>query len=337
MSFGPRLLALVALALVLPVAEASFAAKKTGKSKKPSKPASTKGGFGSKATAAVKAGPTPAQLLKTSMQQFEAIEKMRNQQNSAEADELRDNDGEAEASENEVSAPGNSVTKWCVTLRSSTSQEFSDWVPVALLALACSDGDDPASLMPSALGASVKEVLEGGSQAQPALRKVGRETFEYAYEPLDSFETHVYEGLQGRGERRSEAAETLGVAADASAGDVKKAHRRLMMELHPDRFVGDEDGAAAAQARMLEVQEAYSELGGGQGSASGSFYASIGGKARVSFSGLLAKEALAPLGKPRPAQEAPLEGGGWRVGIMPMQTSITREFVTRNLMRSKDE
>ena len=143
----------------------------------------------------------------------------------------------------------------------------------------------------------------------------------------------MYEGLQGRAERRSDAAAMLGLEPDPSAADVKKAHRRLMMELHPDRFVGDEDGAKAAEQRMLEVQEAYAELGGGQGDASGSFYASIGGKARVSFE-QCPKESLAPLGKPRAAQTLPYEEGGWRAGIAPMATSITREFVARNLHRA---
>jgi hypothetical protein len=83
------------------------------------------------------------------------------------------------------------------------------------------------------------------------------------------------------------------------------------------------------------VQEAYAELGGGQG-ASGSFYASIGGKARVSFSGMLAKEALVPMGKPRAEQELPLDAGGWRAGIAPMSTPVLREFVMRNTMREKD-
>jgi hypothetical protein len=48
-------------------------------------------------------------------------------------------------------------------------------------------------LVPSAVGASVKEILEGGCQAFPSLRKVPRETIEYAFESLDSFEKHVYE------------------------------------------------------------------------------------------------------------------------------------------------
>ena len=313
-------------------------AKKVARKGKTKAAASSGGGFGK---VAATTGPTVAQLLKTAVEQYETLEKLKGVQNTAEAE--REYGDESENGQSETTAADEhavSVTKWCIALRSTSAAatEFSDWVPVALLALGCGAAcGDPAALVPSALGACVKEVVEGGAQNIPSLRKVARETVEYAYEPLDSFESHVYEGLQGRTERRFEAATILGVDPGAGAGEVKKAHRRLMMDLHPDRFVGDDEGAAAAEARMLEVQEAYAELGGGQGEGSGSFYASIGGKARVGFSGLLAKEVLAPLGKPRPAMDQPYESGGWRVGISPMTTTITREFVTRNLQRTQKE
>ena len=58
---------------------------------------------------------------------------------------------------------------------------------------------------------------------------MARETLEYAHEPMDSFESHVYEGLQGRAERRADAAATLGVDEKASASEIKRAHRQLMM------------------------------------------------------------------------------------------------------------
>lgn len=41
-------------------------------------------------------------------------------------------------------------------------------------------------------------VVEAGCQAYPMLRKLDRTSIEYAYENLDSFEKHVYEGLFGR-------------------------------------------------------------------------------------------------------------------------------------------
>lgn len=50
--------------------------------------------------------------------------------------------------------------------------------------------------------------------------------------------------------------EILGVAANASEAEIKKAYRRLAMKYHPDRNPDD----AAAEERFKEVQEAYDIL-----------------------------------------------------------------------------
>ncbi len=51
--------------------------------------------------------------------------------------------------------------------------------------------------------------------------------------------------------------ETLGVAEDAPAAEIKKAYRRLARDYHPDRNAGDEK----AEERFKEVQAAYDTLG----------------------------------------------------------------------------
>ena len=54
--------------------------------------------------------------------------------------------------------------------------------------------------------------------------------------------------------------QTLGVARDASADDLKKAYRKLAMQHHPDRNPNDK----VAEARFKEVSEAYDVLKDGQ-------------------------------------------------------------------------
>jgi molecular chaperone DnaJ len=51
--------------------------------------------------------------------------------------------------------------------------------------------------------------------------------------------------------------DALGVKKDASADEIKKAYRKLVREVHPDKNPGD----AAAEARFKEVQSAYDVLG----------------------------------------------------------------------------
>src|ERR671933_1335709 len=50
--------------------------------------------------------------------------------------------------------------------------------------------------------------------------------------------------------------ETLGVAKNASADDIKKAYRKLARQYHPDKNPGDK----AAEERFKEVQAAYDVL-----------------------------------------------------------------------------
>lgn len=50
--------------------------------------------------------------------------------------------------------------------------------------------------------------------------------------------------------------EILGVAKDASEGDIKKAYRRLAMKYHPDKNAGDKE----AEESFKEVSEAYEVL-----------------------------------------------------------------------------
>src|SRR5262249_21966001 len=50
--------------------------------------------------------------------------------------------------------------------------------------------------------------------------------------------------------------EVLGLKREATEADIKKAHRRLARQFHPDRNPGDKQ----AEERFKEVQEAYDVL-----------------------------------------------------------------------------
>jgi hypothetical protein len=53
----------------------------------------------------------------------------------------------------------------------------------------------------------------------------------------------------------------LGVTRQASWKEISRARRRLVSELHPDRFVdADEDTRAAAERRVRDVNEAFAEI-----------------------------------------------------------------------------
>ena len=49
--------------------------------------------------------------------------------------------------------------------------------------------------------------------------------------------------------KKSEALNTLGLAQGASEEDIKKAHRKLIIENHPDKFGQDEQARAKAEEK----------------------------------------------------------------------------------------
>ena len=91
--------------------------------------------------------------------------------------------------------------KYTVVLRSTEATapvEFTDWVPIALVNLLCAPDADTRQIVPQVVGSLCREVYEAGAQAFPALRKAPVQSIEYAFETIDSFETHVCDGLLGR-------------------------------------------------------------------------------------------------------------------------------------------
>ncbi|CAA7022456.1 unnamed protein product [Microthlaspi erraticum] len=54
--------------------------------------------------------------------------------------------------------------------------------------------------------------------------------------------------------------ETLGVAVNSSAEQIRRAYRKLAMIWHPDRWTKDPSCSGEAKRRFQQIQEAYSVL-----------------------------------------------------------------------------
>jgi molecular chaperone DnaJ len=72
--------------------------------------------------------------------------------------------------------------------------------------------------------------------------------------PFDSIGTRLLQ--RGFVSDKRDYYEVLGVARDVDAGELKRAYRRLAMELHPDRNPGDSE----AENKFKEASEAYQVL-----------------------------------------------------------------------------
>lgn len=64
--------------------------------------------------------------------------------------------------------------------------------------------------------------------------------------------------------KKSEALKALGLSEGASADDIKKAHRKLAIENHPDRFGQDAEARAKAEEKMKTINEARDVLESGK-------------------------------------------------------------------------
>ena len=60
--------------------------------------------------------------------------------------------------------------------------------------------------------------------------------------------------------KKSEALNTLGLSQGASEDDIKKAHRKLIIENHPDKFGQDEQARAKAEEKTKLINEARDVL-----------------------------------------------------------------------------
>jgi len=277
------------------------------------------GGFGAKSETTTKTVDAAA-LLTKSMKLYDELSRA-----DATMEVSVDDDVENE--------PG--LREYVVCVRSKGYDAVSDWVPAACMGVmwvgAEVDGNpllkgmaDHNLFAPIATKLHCREVWESACQAAPSLRKLPRNSIQYAYEPLDNFGS-VIEEVDGKGGSTAQAYKTLSLEKGSTAAEIKSAHRKLIVKLHPDR-VSSLPQAEQAQARLEfeAVQEAYEVLGGGSGDNNESWYENLGSGGRTDF-------FSGPIDLTKPVDPGMLDF--WSSAVCPIDTELTNKFVMRNVMR----
>ncbi|KAL7507902.1 hypothetical protein ACHAXN_004994 [Cyclotella atomus] len=211
------------------------------------------------------------------------------------------------------------ATEYIVAARckpgSSPASAASDWIPVAQVCVVRpihGEDNDDGELdlsVPTAVSFYCREIFHAACRASPStFQSLPRNHVEYSVEPYHSFIKYVYDEViegksSGGGSFEENGATVVMTKAkareilmlDAGCKDlsvIKQSYKRLMFELHPDRFANEgntQEERDAASNRFLAVKVAYETLASGgvrvteaNGQAK-SWYASLGGKDRSEF------------------------------------------------------
>jgi hypothetical protein len=103
--------------------------------------------------------------------------------------------------------------------------------------------------------------LHNGGQGEPAGPSSGFDRYFSAESLFDQQAEHPPESLFSEPDPDEGPFSVLGVTSSSSWKEISRAHRALVSELHPDRYVdADPVVRAAAERRVRDVNEAYSEI-----------------------------------------------------------------------------
>lgn len=233
--------------------------------------------------------------------------------------------------ENPSSTDERITSEYIVAARASSKAGVKDWVPVAQLCLSRpqSEYDNSEEVVNEAVSFYCRELSYVASFGAPVFSTVARNDVQYSVESIESFYKHVYdaviEGASDEEMTKSEARKMLGLEdkeSDKSA--IKQAYRKLSFELHPDRFEGTPEESAEAAEKFGKVKLAYETLSSGVRVDGGSWYESLGGRARTSFMGPI---NLLPLAAAE-EQMSRRDAEGALAGLDP---DLIQTFIARNL------
>jgi DnaJ-class molecular chaperone len=114
--------------------------------------------------------------------------------------------------------------------------------------------------------------------------------------------------------------EVLGIGRAASADEIRRAHRKLALEFHPDR-----NKAKDAPARFAEIQQAYEVLSDSEKRAQYDEFTRLGGSPDAFAGGAGAGHARPPYGDGASGRSGGAEG--WNAGDWTSSDSATFESI----------
>ena len=101
------------------------------------------------------------------------------------------------------------------------------------------------------------------TQEEPLRRNVNERSpsKDRGFEAYYSSESLFDRTIEGPADTEEGPYGVLGLRRSATWEQVAKAHRKLVAQLHPDRYVGEDDTVrAAAERRVRDVNEAYATI-----------------------------------------------------------------------------
>jgi hypothetical protein len=252
----------------------------------------------------------------------------------------RDDEDPRWASAKDTSQDEIITSEYIVAVRALKTGGISDWVPVAQLCVArpkweYQDGTSDEAVK-AAVSANCRELGFAATLGAPKFSTCARSDLQYSVESRDSFFKFVYEAVVEGGAKqaknnpeqsmsKAKAREALGLESDNNdKSEIKKSYRNLAFQLHPDRFEGTEEESAAAALRFDQVKLAYETMGSGVREEGGSWYQSLGGRARTEFVGPLNLMQLA-------AATEYVETKKIASAVIGLDRDLVQGFVARNL------
>mmetsp|Transcript_14062 Transcript_14062/g.21222 ORF Transcript_14062/g.21222 Transcript_14062/m.21222 type:complete len:304 (+) Transcript_14062:50-961(+) len=216
--------------------------------------------------------------------------------------------------------------EFIIAARSDEVTQLSDWVPYCCAGVATNL--DANEAMPFFIRDCRRELLEslreilGGS----ARKQILSASLQWSYEPLDDWNTRVFETLQTSSSHRineiQNAAKLLGVDHQAELSEIKAAFRSHAKRAHPDSSVHSYDETIPSLSELKSAHDLLAD----QSASSDYSYDSLGGSGKNKFSSF-----SGPLALHNNASSPPLD---FEAAISRLDPDLIKPFLFRNNRRS---